>query len=163
MSSSFLIRSPESSAEWAFVRQMLRDYKNEFEDETCFTSFEEEMNNIEGLYARPGMKKLIAVEASSGKIAGCVALRTWMPEVAEMKRLYVIPAFRGRDLGRTLAYSIIQYALDKGYTKMILDTMHEMKAAQKLYQQLGFHEVAPYHHQDPAKVVCYSLDLNPQL
>jgi hypothetical protein len=42
---------------------------------------------------------------------------------------------------------------------MILDTMLEMRSAQALYRKLGFYVVAPYNHQDPAKVICFEKNL----
>ena len=79
--------------------------------------------------------------------------------VAEMKRLYVKPAHRGRHLGRILAERIIAVAKESGFDKIILDTMVEMKAAQQLYDQLGFTMMPPYDHQDPERIVCYEKQL----
>ena len=152
---TYTIRPPQSKDEWDVVRQLLIDYQNEFDDKTCFTSFEEELQNIEGVYADPRKHKLIVVEQPGNKIVGCVGLRTYSPGVAEMKRLYVIPSHRGLHLGSRLAKEIISIASKMKFEKMILDTMYEMQDAQKLYQRLGFVVTGPYDHQDPLKVVCY--------
>jgi len=155
MPEPFIIRSPETSEEWATVKRMLLDYRGEFDDQTCFTSFEEEMDNIEQYYADHDKIKLIVVDDSTDTIAGCVAMRSFSPEVAEMKRLYVVPSYRGEKLGRKLAEAIIEKAVEQGYHSMILDTMYEMQAAQQLYYSLGFHTIPPYHHQDESKVICF--------
>ena len=155
MSATYEIRPPQSKEEWDVVRKLLLDYRDEFDDKTCFTSFEEELQNIEGLYADPRKVKLVAVEHPGNKIVGCVGLRTLSPGVSEMKRLYVVPSHRGLHLGRKLADAIIDIATKMKYEKMILDTMNEMQDAQKLYQRLGFVVIPPYDHQDPSKVVCY--------
>jgi putative acetyltransferase len=154
MNDRFKIRAPRDGQEWQAVVQLLRDY-DEFEDKTCFTSFEEEMNNIEQLYSNPDKYKLIGVDTDSGKVVGCVAYREHVPGVVEMKRLYVIPEYRGFHLGRALTRCILDRARQAGYHSMILDTMHEMKAAQELYRHMGFHTIAPYRHQDESKVVCF--------
>lgn len=155
MTPTYHIRPPKYSSEWDEIRRLLVDYKNEFEDDTCFTSFEAELTNIEALYAEAGRYKLIAVEEPGGKVVGCVAMRTLSPGLAEMKRLYVVPSHRRLHLGRKLADEIINVAREQGYERMILDTMVEMQDAQKLYRRLGFEVMEPYNHQDPAKVVCY--------
>jgi len=160
MSKSYVIRPPQSTEEWSAVRQLLIDYENEFDDKTCFTSFEAELNNIEALYREPGKYKLIAVEEPGGKVVGCVGLRTLSPGVAEMKRLYVVPSHRRLHLGKILANEIMDLAGAHGYHRMILDTMTEMKDAQRLYQRLGFEVMEPYNFQDPAKVICYEKILS---
>ena len=157
--STYILRPPQSKKEWNVVRQLLMDYQNEFEDKSCFTSFEEEIKNIEGYYADPRKYKLIAVELPGNKIVGCVGMRTLSPGVSEMKRLYVIPSHRKLGLGRKLAEEIISIASKMKYDRMILDTMMEMKAAQKLYDDLGFHVIEPYDQQDPSKVICFEKKL----
>jgi ribosomal protein S18 acetylase RimI-like enzyme len=156
---TYTIRPPQSRAEWEVVRKLLLDYRNEFDDETCFTSFEEEMENIEHLYADPRKFKLIAVEQPGNKIVGCVGLRGLSGEVSEMKRLYVIPSHRKLKIGKRLAEEIISIAKKMKFKTMVLDTMHEMQAAQYLYKDLGFYLSLPYDHQDPEKLVCYELNL----
>lgn len=158
--STYSIRPPQSNEEWDVVKQLLIDYRNEFDDETCFTSFEDELNNIQALYSDPRKYKLIAVEQPGGKIVGCVGLRALSPDVAEMKRLYVIPSHRGLHLGKRLSDEIISIASKMNFKSMVLDTMIEMEAAQKLYRELGFVEVEPYDDQDLSKLVCYEKELN---
>lgn len=155
----YIIRPPESRREWEVVRGLLQDYRNEFDDETCFTSFDQEMENLEGYYADPRKYKLIAVERPGNQIVGCVGLRALSPDVAEMKRLYVRPSHRGKLLGKKLAEEIMDIAIKMKFKKMVLDTMHEMKDAQKLYRDLGFVACEPYEDQDPEKMVCYEKNL----
>ena len=160
MDFTYTIRPPQQDAEWSAVRQMLLDYYDEFDDKTCFTSFEAELNNIQALYKEPGKYKLIAVEQPGGKVVGCVAIRTLSPGLAEMKRLYVIPSHRKLQLGKKLAEEIITLSIREGYERMILDTMMEMKQAQSLYRRLGFEVMEPYNNQDPDKVICYEKMLS---
>ena len=160
MDTTYIIRPPNSASEWQSVRNLLIDYHNEFDDKTCFTSFEAELNNIENLYAAPDKVKLIAQDESTGQIVGCVAFRSIAPGVAEMKRLYVMPSHRRNKLGKLLAERIISRAKQMGYNDMVLDTMTEMKAARKLYEQLGFNVIPPYSDQETRNVICYGLKLN---
>lgn len=156
---TYTIRSPQSRQEWDEVIQLLVDYRDEFNNDSCFTSFEAEMANIEELYAKEGVLKLIALSDTDGSMAGCVAYRTYAYGVAEMKRLYVVPAHRGRHLGRILAETIVTRAVEKGFDSIILDTMVEMKAAQQLYHQLGFEIIPSYEDQDPSRIVCFEKKL----
>ncbi len=152
---TYTIRPPQSKKEWDIVRQLLIHYRDEFEDKSCFTSFDEELENIEGVYADPRKAKLIAVEQPGNEIVGCVGLRTLEPGVAEMKRLYVKPTHRRLKLGKKLAEEIISMATKMKFKKILLDTMEEMNEANELYTQLGFTIIPPYNQQDPLKVTCY--------
>lgn len=154
-SATYTIRPPESRHEWNAVIRLLADYRNEFNNDACFSSFDNEMVNIESLYAGEGLLKLIAVSDRDGEVAACVAYRTYIPGTAEMKRLYVAPAHRGRQLGRILAETIIVRATECGFDRIILDTMVEMQAAQQLYHQLGFVIIPSYEGQDPQRIVCF--------
>jgi putative acetyltransferase len=156
---TYNIRPPKNKEEWDVVKKLLLAYKHEFNDDTCFTSFEEELANIEQYYAGKDRLKLIAIDENNGTIAGCVAFKTFAPDVCEMKRLYVDPLHRGHQLGRKLAEAVITNAANQGFKQMILDTMIEMRAAQQLYHRLGFIIIAPYHHQNEDKLICFSKDL----
>lgn len=157
---NYTIRAPEIQAEWDILPRLLREYHREFDDDTCFTSFDAEMADISGVYTSPGSHLIIAVENKTMQIAGCVAMRTLSPDTAEMKRLYVAPAHRGNQLGQKLAVEIINYATENNYKRMLLDTMHSMSAAQELYRQLGFRLIGAYNDQDLLKVVCYEKMLS---
>jgi N-acetylglutamate synthase-like GNAT family acetyltransferase len=113
----FIIRTPQTDSEWNTVKKLLQDYRSEFDDQTCFTSFEQEMENIKQYYADEDKLKLIAVDETTNSIIGCVALRSFSPGVAEMKRLYVMPSFRGHKIGNQLAEAIIEKALKKDFTR----------------------------------------------
>jgi ribosomal protein S18 acetylase RimI-like enzyme len=86
----------------------------------------------------------------SVRIAGCCALRPLdtvdYPNAAEMKRLYVRPAFRGLGVGRQLAEAILDAARHAGYACVLLDTLDDMESARALYEDLGFEAVPPYYH-----------------
>jgi hypothetical protein len=78
-SSIYTIRPPQNTSEWNAVKKLLKDYRAEFNDDECFTSFEEEMADIENVYHVPGSQLFIAVEESENKIVGCIAMRTLSP------------------------------------------------------------------------------------
>ena len=80
-----------------------------------------------------------------GQTAGCVALRPLGPDVCEMKRLYVRPAFRGAGAGRALVESVRAEAKSVGSRRMGLDTLATMESAQALYRAFGFRPASPYY------------------
>ena len=107
-----------------------------------FQGFSRELAGLPGDYASPGGCILLAEVA--GGYAGCVALRPLQEKICEMKRLYVLPEYKGGGIGRALALAVIGGARTKGYQKMRLDTVESMKAAQTLYFSLGFKIIEAY-------------------
>lgn len=145
--------------EWESVKSILIDYRNEFNNDACFTSFEEELSEITQLYARKGNVKLIAVSEADHSIVGCVAMQEFSPGITEMKRLYVTPEHRSQKLGQLLTQRVLTLAAEMGYHKIYLDTMLEMKAAQQLYIRLGFTTIPPYKGKGQERMICYEKNL----
>ena len=80
----------------------------------------------------------------NANFVGCVALRPLENKICEMKRLFVVPECRDRDIGRNLAGSVIDRARQIGYEKLRLDTIESMKAANRLYLSLNFRTIQAY-------------------
>lgn len=133
------------------VKDLFREYEAFLGVDLCFQGFAEELASLPGKYAPPDGAMLLAYV--DDQPAGCVALKKIAPEVCEMKRLYVRPAFRKLGLGRKLAESIIQRAIDLGYPLMKLDTLATLEAAVALYKQLGFQETTPYYDNPLPQVI----------
>ena len=106
-------------------------------------NYDEEILHLEEKYAPPkGQIYLVFVD---GELAGCVGMKPSDDSHAELKRLYVRPAFRGRNLGETLTRRIMDDAQKAGYRYLRLDTLPGLKSALKLYRRLGFREIDPYY------------------
>ena len=79
-----------------------------------------------------------------GQVAGMGALRPIAPATVELKRIYVRPVFRGRQLGQALMRALIDEATRRGYRQAVLDTAPFMSEAQRLYAAAGFRSSPPY-------------------
>ncbi len=122
------------------ARALFREYGASIHFHLCFASFEDELAGLPGRYAPPLGRLLLAGEC--GNLVGCVALGPVDRVTAELKRLYVRPAARGRGIGRRLAGTAVVAARQAGYRTLRLDTLPEMAPARLLYRSLGFREVA---------------------
>jgi ribosomal protein S18 acetylase RimI-like enzyme len=131
------------AADIAEIRALFAEYAASLGVDLCFQRFDKELAGLPGGYAPPEGRLLLAWV--DGRPAGCVALRRLDRDIAEMKRLYVRPAFRGLRLGRALAEVVIAEARAAGYRRLRLDTLATMREARSLYQALGFVPIAPYY------------------
>src|SRR5215203_3707100 len=137
------IREALTPQELPAVRELFREYETSLNVDLCFQGFEEELATLPGKYSRPNGGIWLAVD--DDKIAGCVALRPLDADRAEMKRLFVRPAFRGSGVGRKLVEHVMREAATVGYRRICLDTLPTMTGAIALYRSLGFAEIEPYY------------------
>jgi ribosomal protein S18 acetylase RimI-like enzyme len=142
---------PAQTTDLETVRSLLREYAASLQLDLSFQDFEAELADPLGFY------ELVLLADD-----GCVGLRRIDELTCEMKRLYVRPVGRGSGLGRRLAEVVISEARQRGYTRMLLDTLPEMAPAQALYRSLGFRETGPYRHNPVPGAVFLELRLGDQ-
>jgi GNAT superfamily N-acetyltransferase len=135
------------AAQLAAVRELFAEYARLVDEPCCFADFESELASL------PGPYKLFLLDGE----AGCVAVRFLDRETAEMKRLYVRSAHRGKGFGRVLAQTAIEAARQAGCSRIVLDTLPKMREAQALYGELGFKRIEPYLPQPTPGAICFEL------
>ncbi|HEY3340537.1 MAG TPA: acetylglutamate kinase [Anaerolineae bacterium] len=141
------------------VKQLFIEYAAWLGIDLSFQGFAEELEHFPGDYAPPRGRILLALE-EDGQPAGCVALHEFERGICEMKRMYVRESSRGKGIGRLLAQGIIAGARQIGYTRMRLDTLQRLRAANVLYRSLGFQPCAPYRYNPIDGVVYMELKLS---
>ena len=122
-----------------------------------FASGQEE---LPGAYAPPDGRMFLATD--SAKAAGCGGFRKLSSDSCEMKRMYVRPEFRGKQVGWQLATTLILAAREAGYSTMRLESTTYSDRANALYSALGFRTCEPYYATPEAFrdiIVCMELDL----
>jgi putative acetyltransferase len=153
--------TPASTTELTAAADIFREYAAGLGVALCFQDFDAELADLPGDYAPPRGALLLA--KVDGSVAGCCALRPLdssdYVNSAEMKRLYVRPAFRGLGLGRQLADAVLDTARIAGYGSVLLDTLDDMEIARAMYEELGFKEIPPYYHNPLAGAHYLKVDL----
>jgi GNAT superfamily N-acetyltransferase len=135
--------SEESDTAWTIVKEyygaarvVARDAKEDFER----------------IYFGDGAGVWLATTGNT--VVGCVALRPLakFANSAEVKRLYVRPQQRGLGIAAALYQSLEEYARERGYEWLYLDTTDDMVAAQRFYAALGYELTARYNDNPQATI-----------
>ncbi|HET9071702.1 MAG TPA: GNAT family N-acetyltransferase [Acidimicrobiales bacterium] len=72
-------------------------------------------------------------------------LRTIAPGIGEVKRMYVVPSWRGRGIGPRLLAALEAHAAGLGLAATRLDTGPKQAGAQRIYERAGYRPVGNYN------------------
>jgi GNAT superfamily N-acetyltransferase len=91
---------------------------------------------------------------SAGNVVGCIALKPIdrFPASAEVKRLYVKPAWRGHGVAAMLLEALHAYAAASAYEWLYLDTKDDLKTAIRFYEKHGYGPCERYNDNPQATV-----------
>ncbi len=145
MSRPVQIRRAVQAAEYEAARRLLREYQAAIEVDLCFQDFEAELADLPGRYA--GADAGLWLAWAGALPLGCVALalaRSPGTAAAELKRLYVRPEAQRQGIGRALVETALAAAEGAGRTSVRLETLTRLRQANRLYEDLGFVEVADF-------------------
>ena len=79
-----------------------------------------------------------------GRVVACGAWQALEPGVAELKRMYVRPAYRGRGIARQLIVALEEEALAAERPVLRLETGTYLPAAIALYRSAGYVPIPVY-------------------
>jgi GNAT superfamily N-acetyltransferase len=100
------------------------------------------------------------VARMGGEAIGCGAFRPLNGEVAEVKRMYVEPAFRGRGISRRILAELESAARRAGYKTVRLETGTRQPEALRLYETSGYRRIENYgFYKDDPRSVCFEKAL----
>jgi GNAT superfamily N-acetyltransferase len=148
---------PRSDDEWRNARHLIEEYAASLNLDLSFQNLAYELEHLASEYGPPAGAFFLAEE--NGSYLGCVGLRHFSDGIGEIKRLYTIPAARGRGLGRLLAEKIVAAGKLLGYRRLLLDTLPSMKEAQSLYVSLGFKPTTAYRFNPVEGTAFLELEL----
>ena len=130
------------AAGYAVAQDLFREYAMDIGVDLSFQGFEEELGAIAAQYGPPSGGLVLSLVDDAA--AGCVGVRRLQDGVAELKRMYVRPAYRGYGLGVGLLQEALRVARSLGYRTIRLDTLATMTGAQALYRRFGFYAIPAY-------------------
>ena len=154
-----MIRPAQFDTEAPAIRALITEYLDWLGYDLAYQGIDAELDTLAVMYGAPGGGFLVVEDAGVGVVVGCVGVRPLRDGVAEMKRLYVRPAFQGRGHGKGLISAGVDLARTLGYRAMMLDAAPRTAFAQELYVASGFEEIAAYAPSPIPDTRYYALQL----
>ena len=87
---------------------------------------------------------VLVARDDDGTALGCGALRVLGDGVAEVKRMYVAPAARGRGVAKAVLAGLEEAARERGWTTLRLETGPRQPEAIGLYSQAGYRPIEAF-------------------
>lgn len=95
-----------------------------------------------------------------GKVIGGGALRRYDDENIELKRVFVHPECQGRGIGSKLVSLLVDWAIELGYERIILETGELLVQSCAVYKKLGFEIIPNYGpYVDMPESLCMAKEL----
>ncbi|NHF59311.1 GNAT family N-acetyltransferase [Flavobacteriaceae bacterium TP-CH-4] len=93
---------------------------------------------------------------SENKPVACGAIKTFNQIATEVKRMYVLPDFRGKGIATRLLQGLEHWANELGYEYCILETGKRQPEAIALYRKNGYEIIPNYgQYQGIENSVCF--------
>ena len=138
----FVIR-PIEPRDDAAVASIIRSVMPEFgADGPGFAIHDAEVDAMSSAYARP--RSAYFVIELDGRVhggAGVAPLDGGEADICELRKMYFMPALRGRGAGAAAIARCLDAARAFGFRRCYLETLTGMDAAQKLYVANGFRRI----------------------
>ena len=89
-------------------------------------------------------RAVLVVAYANGNPVGCGALRPYQTDIAEVKRMYTVPAWRGRGVAAAVLAELERQARTFGYPIMRLETGDRQPGAIRLYERSGYRHIPTF-------------------
>jgi len=88
--------------------------------------------------------KYAVVAYENNQSVGCGAMREYAPKIMEVKRMYTLPASRGRGIASKVVTELEKWASELAYVTCLLETGKKQPEAIGLYQKSGYKLIPNY-------------------
>lgn len=103
----------------------------------------------------------VLVAYDGQRAVGCAAFKRYNTDTAELKRVFIRAAYRGRGISKQLLRMLESRAAEKGFSSLILETGRMLAAAAGLYQSIGYRVIDNYGpYANLPDSVCMKKQLN---
>jgi putative acetyltransferase len=104
--------------------------------------------------------KHVIVAYENDKPIACGAIREYSPTVTEVKRMYTLPAWRGKGIATKILKELEKCATELSYQKCILETGWRQPDAIWLYEKNGYRRISNYgKYAEMGNSVCFEKEI----
>ena len=105
--------------------------------------------------------KHVIVAYENDKPISCGAIREYSPAIMEVKRMYTIPASRGKGIATKILNELEKWTSELSYQKCILETGLRQPDAIRLYEKNGYRRIANYgKYAEMGNSVCFEKEIH---
>jgi GNAT superfamily N-acetyltransferase len=130
----FVLEAPDSAVALALMGELVRELLTLYDDDWHGDVVPEGCIPPRGAFV---------VARQAGVPVACGGFRPFEGPVAELKRMYVTPAARGRGLAGALLGHLETLAAAAGYRSLRLEAGTKQPEALRLYERAGYRRVSP--------------------
>lgn len=134
------IRPEDDAAVAAIIRDVMASFGA---TGPGYSSSDAEVDAMSAAY--DGARAAYFVLEENGRVVGCggiAPLDGADAETCELRKMYLLPAARGRGLGQSMLDRCLAAARGRGYRRCYLETLSAMQAARALYEKAGFRKLS---------------------
>ena len=107
--------------------------------------------------------KQVLVAHHDGKPVGCGAIRALTGAMAEVKRMFVQPEYRGQGVAQAVLAELERWAQELGSSSCVLETGRMQPEAIRLYQKCGYAVISNYgQYEGVENSVCFQKIIDPR-
>ena len=102
----------------------------------------------------------VIVIHAEGKPVGCGCFKPFDDKTVEMKRMFVLPEMRGKQLAAQMLQELEKWAVEEGNSAAVLETGHKQVEAVRLYNVAGYTLTKNYgQYIGMEESICYRKEL----
>lgn len=134
---------PATNADAEEIKTLVFSVLREYGLTPDSSTTDKDLDAIEETYFQRG--GYFGVVVDDNRIIASVGLCPESDSTCELRKMYCLPAGRGKGLGKQLLEFSLAKARELGFSRITLETASALKEAIGLYQQYGFVPFSPEH------------------
>ena len=146
-----------TTEDFELAKALFSEYAEWLGIDLGFQQFDKELTELKAMYSRP--HGVLFITLLNNEPVACVGVRPIDSGIAELKRMYVRPAFRRMGIAQDLLEASLAFAKEAGYQKIRLDTLDTMHPAMTLYERNGFVRIPAYYYNPEENAVYFEREL----